>query len=259
MASGLPDTVEDLGLSGALDVGALALAQSGRLRVAPTRRMTLALMERLREAQLIDVPWPEPRWEIAPESKETPIEGLQWRLAWKAYPVERLPEAVADYLRSVERDEYGIALRLRVWRDLVLAEGERFFEQQLAKHQFDPAWAQDLIFVQRETRADLSAAQWRYCAWVATRQGASVALQLRRPEPETVRQAIYADLTRRVGSVASGQWPNASFVPHVTRPESALSQLFAYELTNLRDAFWPLVPSELALLTPAPERACARL
>jgi len=117
MASGLPDTVDDLGLSGALDVGALALAQSGRLRVAPTRRMTLALMERLREARMIDVPWPEPRWEIAPESKETPIEGLQWRLAWKAYPVERLPEAVADYLRSVERDEYGSALRLRRLRD----------------------------------------------------------------------------------------------------------------------------------------------
>lgn len=259
MASGLPDTVDDLGLLGALDIGALALAQAARLRVSPTRRMTLALMERLREGQLIDVPWPEPRWEIAPESLETPIEGLQWRLAWKAYRLESLPDAVTDYLRSVERDEYGIALRLRLWRELVLAESERFFEQQLAKHRFDPAWAQDLIFVQRETRAELSASQWRYCVWVATRQGASVALQLRSPDPEAVRQAIYADLVRRIGPVASGQWANASFVPHVTRPESALARLFAYELTNLRDAFWPLVPSELALLTPAAERASAGL
>lgn len=257
MASGLPETIDDVGLMGALDIGALALAQCGRLRVAPTRRMTLAVMERLRELRLIDVPWPEPRWEVAPESAETPIEGLQWRLVWKAYPVASLAEAVADYLRSVERDEYGIALRLRVWRDLVLAESERFFELQLAKHHFDPAWAQDLIFVQRETRAELSAAQWRYCVWVATRQGASVALQLRSPSPETVRQAIYTDLTRRVGPVASGLWSNASFAPHTPRPESALSQLFAYELTNLRDAFWPLVPSELALLAPPHERATA--
>lgn len=250
MASGLPGTVDDLGLAGALDIGALAMAQTRRLRVAPTRRATLALMERLRAAGLIEVPWPEPRWEIAPGSWETPIEGLQWHLKWTAYPLEGLPDAVTEYLQSVERDEYGIALRLRVWRELVLAESERFFEIQLTKHQFDPAWAQDLIFVQRDTRAELSAAQWRYCVWVATRQGASTALQLRSPDPESVRQAIYADLTRRVGPVASGQWANASFVPNFARPESALSRLFAYELTPLREAFWPLLPSEIALLAP---------
>jgi hypothetical protein len=254
----MPDTIDDLGLIGALDIGALALAQSARLRVAPTRRMTLALMERLREAHLIEVPWPNPRWDVAPDALETPIEGLQWRLTWHAYSLESLAEAAADYLRSVDRDEYGIALRLRLWRELVVAESERFFEMQLTKHRFDAAWAQDLIFVQRDTRADLSAAQWRYCVWVATRQGASVALQLHAPEPETVRQAIYADLTRRIGPVASGQWSNASFVPHVTRPESALSRLFAYELTSLRDAFWPLVPSELALLAPISDREIAR-
>lgn len=99
----------------------------------------------------------------------------------------------------------------------------------------------------------------RYCVWVATRQGASVALQLRSPDPEAVRQAIYADLVRRIGPVASGQWANASFVPHVTRPESALARLFSYELTNLRDAFWPLAPSELALLAPASQQAAARV
>ena len=106
------------------------------------------------------------------------------------------------------------------------------------------------MFIQRDTRADMSAAQWRYCIWVATRQGASVAQQLRIPDPDAVRQAIYADLTRRIGPVASGQWANASFVPHVTRPESALSRLFAYELTHLREAFWPVPPSELMLLAP---------
>lgn len=257
MASGLPGTVDDLGLAGALDIGALAMAQTRRLRVAPTRRATLALLDRLRAAGLIEVPWPEPRWDIAPESLETPIEGMQWRLAWNAYPLESLGDAVTDYLQSVERDEYGIALRLRLWRELVLAESERFFEQQLTKHQFDASWAQDVLFVQRDTRAELSAAQWRYCVWVATRQGASIALQLRTPDPDAVRQAIFADLTRRVGAVASGQWANASFVPHVTRPESALSRLFAYELTSLKDAFWPLLPNELALLAPPTTRAAA--
>jgi hypothetical protein len=251
MASGLPDTIDDLGLMGALDLGALVGAQHKRLRVAPTRRMTLALMERLREMGLIDVPWPQPRWDIAAGACETPIEGLQWRLVWTRYTLDSLPEATSDYLRSIPRDDYGVALRLRVWRELVVAEAERYFEFQLEKHQFDPAWAQDLVFVQRETKADMSAAQWRYCVWVATRQGASTAMQLRVGDAEKVREAIYQDLRRRIGPVASGQWSNASFVPRVTQPDNALSRLFLNDLTQLRDAFWPLVPSELALLAPA--------
>lgn len=155
----LPETIDDLGLAGALDLGSLALAQTRRRRVAPTRRMTVAAMARLREAGLIDVPWPEPRWEVAPSSLETPIEGLQWRLLWTAYPLEGIADAVIEYLRSIARDDYGIALRLRLWRELVLCEGERFFEIQLAKHQFDSAWAQDLVFVQRETRAEPAASE----------------------------------------------------------------------------------------------------
>jgi hypothetical protein len=250
MASGLPETIDDLGLMGALDLGALVTAQEKRLRVAPTRRMTLALMERLRKMGLIDVPWPQARWDIAAGAQETPIEGLQWRLQWTAYTLEGLTEAASEYLRSIVRDDYGIALRLRVWRELVIAEGERYFEFQLEKHQFDPAWAQDLVFVQRETRAEMSAAQWRYCVWAATRQGASTAMQLRVTDTEKVREAIYQDLRRRIGPVASGQWSNASFVPRMTQPDNALSRIFVNDLTHLREAFWHLVPSELALLAP---------
>ena len=84
-----------------------------------------------------------------------------------------------------------------------------------------------------------------------------MALQLRNPEPDAVRRAIYADLQRRIGPVASGQWTNTSFVPRDPRPDSALSRMFAYELTALRDAFWPLVPNELTLLAPPSPRGIA--
>ena len=254
MAPTPPATIDDLGLPGALYLGALMESCGRRTRIAPTRRMTLAVMGQLRELGLIDVPWPEPRWEASPEARETPIEGLQWRFTWQAYEPDALAPALRDYLQSVPRDDFAIALRLKIWRELVVAEGERYFEAQLSKHQFDPSWAQDLVFVHRECGLELSAAQWRYCAWAATRQGASIAQQQRLPDPARVREVIFAELRRRVGPVASGQWTNTSFMPFNARPDSALSALFAEHLTTLGELFWALVPSELALLAPARAR-----
>lgn len=251
MAPTPPATIDDLGLPGALYLGALMESCGRRVPVAPTRRMTLAAMGQLRELGLIDVPWPEPRWEVATEARETPIEGLQWRFTWSAYESGRLAPALRDFLESVPRDDYAIALRLRLWRELALGEAERFFESQLSKHQFDPAWAQDLVFVDRECGFELSAAQWRYCAWAATRQGAAFTQQQRVPDPARVREVIFAELRRRVVPVGSGQWTNTSFVPFNVRPESALSALFVEHLTSLGELFWALVPNELALLAPA--------
>lgn len=255
LGSPLPTTVDDLGVIGALDLGALVVAQRRRMAVAPTRRMAIALMGRLREAGLIDVPWPDPRWDIAPDALETPIEGLQWKLLWQAYVADGLADAISEFLGSIPHDDYAIALRLRLWRELVVAEGERYLEHQLAKHQFDPAWAQDLVFVQKESGVELSAAQWRYCAWAAARHGGSLAQQLRFPDPARIREAIFSDLRRRIGPVASGQWSNTSFVPHTTRPESALSMLFATQLTALSGCFWSATPSELALMPPRQARS----
>lgn len=254
----LPATLDDLGLTGALGLGALLLAQHRRLRVAPTRRMALAMLGRLRDVGLIDVPWPAPRWELVTDAQETPIEGFQWKLLWDAYVRADLLDAVIDYLRSIPRDDYGIAIRLRVWRELAVAEGERYLEYQLTKHQFDPTWAQDLVFVQKECGLELSAAQWRYCAWAAVRQGGSFAQQQRAPDPARVREVIFADLRRRVGPVASGQWANASFAPRTPHPDNALTQLFVDDLTVLGPMFWSFIPSELALLAPPQAREASQ-
>lgn len=252
----LPATVDDLGLTGALDLAALLIAHERRLRIAPTRRMSLAVMGRLRDAALIEVPWPALRWDVAPDAKETPIEGLQWKLVWDAYIPSGLIDALADFLQSIPRDDYGLALRLRLWRELAVAEGERYLEHLLEKHQFDAAWAQDLVFVQKECGLELSAAQWRYCAWAAVRQGGSFAQQQRIPNPAGVRDVIFAELRRRVGPVASGRWTNTSFMPRSTHADNALTHLFVEHLTTLGTLFWSLVPSEFALLAPAqPQRA----
>ena len=101
MAPTLPATIDDLGVPGSLDLGALLFAQQRRLNVAPTRREALAVLERLRALGLIDMPWPEPKWEIAPEARDTPIEGLQWRLDWSAYFSDGIADAATEFLRTV--------------------------------------------------------------------------------------------------------------------------------------------------------------
>ena len=248
MAPTLIPTIDDLGMPGALHLAALLATCEQRTRLAPTRRMALALMGQLRELDLIDVPWPEACWEVASDARQTPIEGLQWRFTWNTHLAEGLLSALVEYLQWFPRDDYGVALRLKIWRELAVAEGELFFEAQLIKHQFDGAWAQDLVFVHRECGMELSAAQWRYCCWAATRHGAALAQQQRVVDPTAIREGIYAELQRRIGPVASGRWANTSFVPFNPVPDSALSRLFAQSLTSLGEAFWSLVPNEMTLM-----------
>lgn len=85
----------------------------------------------------------------------------------------------------------------------------------------------------------MSAAQWRYCVWAAARLGALTAMQLRVTGSSKVREAIYQDLRRRIGRVASGLWTIASFVPRMKQPDNALCRLRMSELPE-RPAVFPI-------------------
>lgn len=251
MASHAPATVDELGLRGCLYLWALLAGQSDRLPVAPTKRMTLVALAYLQERGIIEVPWPEARWELKPDAKTTPIEGLQWYLSWAAYEPLLLRDALEDYFDTLERDDFTTAERLRLWGELGSAEAERFFEQQLAKHRFSSDWAQDIAFVYREGRIpNLTVAQWRYCAWAAVRRGASLAMQ-QGPQTDGLRDAIYQELRRRAAAVATGAWTGCSFPPRNPDPDSALARCFAYRATRLGPHYWTGWPCEEALLAPS--------
>jgi hypothetical protein len=206
MAAIAPPTLDDLGIHGCLSLAALLAAQSHRIPVTPTRRMTLAFMNQLREVGVIDAPWPAAKWEMEPAAEETPLEQIQWRYAWTSHVRDRLPLALEDFLQGTPRDDYGLACRLRLWQELATAEAERFFESQLVKHHLDGTWAQDLTFVVRETRAELPVAQWRYCCWAATRYAAAQAQRYRGTVAPRLREDMYAELKRRAARLASGDW-----------------------------------------------------
>lgn len=247
-----PPTFDDLGVRGCFSMASLLMAHERRIPVMPNRRSTLAAMHMLRELGVIDAPWPDARWEMEPRAEDTPIEQIQWRYTWDAYLRDGLLPALSDYLQDVPRDDYGLALRLRIWEELVVTEAERFFESQLAKYNLESAWAQDLTFAMRESKVVLPIAQWRYCCWAATRFAAAQAQRHRSTEAPGLREDTFAELTRRAGRLASGDWDRCSFVPFNPRPESAASRLFVESLTGLGPSFWTLAPSLDGLLYRAP-------
>lgn len=243
-----PSTLDNLGIEGCLALAALLMAQDRRIPVAPTKRLTLAMLHALREQGIIEAPWPQARWEIDPTAEETPVEQLQWRYAWPNYLRPRLPDALEDFLEDVPHDDFGLVSRLRLWRELTAAEAECFFASQLARHHFDATWALDLAFVMRDSRLVMPIAQWRYCCWAATRYGASLAQQLKGIGGPAIREGIYAELRKRAQRVASGSWASCALAPFQPVPESAASRLFTSRVTRLGNAFWTLPCEEESLL-----------
>ncbi|WP_133478262.1 hypothetical protein [Cognatilysobacter segetis] len=251
MAVIAPPTLDDLGVQGCFGLAALLTAQARRIAVSPTRRLTLAYLHPLRQLGVIDAPWPEARWELEPAAEETPIEQMQWRYRWPDYQRDGLLQTLEEFLQSIPMDEYGIACRLRLWQDLVIAEAEQFFESQLLKYHLEGSWAHDLTFAVREHRLELPIAQWRYCCWAATRFAAAQAQRLRGDTSAPgLREEMYAELKRRAQRLVSGDWSNCAFMPFHLRPESAAGRLLTTTLSPLGALYWQCVPSAEVLLIP---------
>jgi hypothetical protein len=209
--------------------------------------MTLAVLDLLREQSVIEVPWPDTRWTVKPDAEETPLEGLQWRLTWNVYLPGALVTALEDYLSTVEIDDLGLAIRLRLWVEIGGAEVERFFDQQLVKHGLPSDWAKDMAFAYRESSDRLSLAQWRYCAWAAVRRGASLVMQQGGLCSERIRELVYHELRRRASTVATGAWPKCALPPYDPISESALARGYLQLLSPLGMAYWNSRPSIPAL------------
>jgi hypothetical protein len=228
-----PPTLDDLGLPGAVYLWALLHAQKYRVPIAPTTEAVNKVLAVLEEQQVIMVA-PEPPGR---GDKITPLEGIRWRWTWAAYPADGAVPALEDYFASFLHDEQAVELGLALWRRLIVAESQAFYAQQLARCQFDVQWQADMEFAQRLGGMALSIAQWRYCAWAAVRQGASVACQKAMPA-EHIREAMYRELTRRAAALAAGRYGNCAFPPEHELPATALARGFANLWFDLGKDYW---------------------
>ncbi|MGR4877105.1 hypothetical protein [Pseudoxanthomonas sp. LARHCG66] len=239
-----PHTLDDLGLPGAVYLWALLHAQQHRLALAPTADLAMEALQVLASHQIVALPGAGSGWTIG--QRHTPIEGIAWRWTWSAYQADSALPAVEDFLASVPCDELLLTLGAALWQRLVHDEAQAFYAEQLARCQFDAHWQQDMAFAQRLSRVSLSASQWRYCAWAAVRQGATLARQGALPASR-VREGMYGEILRRAAAVAAGRYGRCGFTPAAVQPPTALAQGLACQWFTLGQTYWTALPSIEAL------------
>lgn len=237
-----PPTLDDLGLPGTVYLWSLLHAQQHRVAIAPTPEAVCEVMDVLQQQRVIALS-PSPM--AGRLDWITPLEGIAWRWEWAAYNAAGVVSAIEEYLMSVPLDEQALELGLALWRRLVLAESQAFYAQQLARCQFDRQWQVDMGFVQRLGGMALSIAQWRYCAWAAVRQGATLACQ--RTAPELVREAMYRELMRRAAALSAGRYGTCALPPERELPSTALARGFANQWFSLGSAYWSALPDAASL------------
>lgn len=234
-------TLDDLGLPGAVYLWSLLHAQHHRLALAPTADLSREVMQLLATHRIVVLESSD----VAASDYATPIEGIRWRWVWQAYQAESALPALEDFLSSVARDELVLTLGVTLWHRLLRDEAQAFYAQQLVRCQFDPAWQQDMAFAHRLSPLSLSASQWRYCAWAAVRCGATLACQ--GTAPALVREGMYRELLRRAAAVAAGRYGRCGFTPSSGPPPTALAQGLACQWFALGQAYWTDLPSTAAL------------
>jgi hypothetical protein len=243
-ASMTPHTLDDLGLPAVVYLWALLHAQQHRLAIAPTADLASEALQVLASLQIVALPAHGAGSAIG--LRQTPLEGIRWQWIWSAYEAESVLPALEDYLASVPRDDLLLTLGATLWQRLVCDEAQAFYAEQLARCQFDPHWQQDMAFAQRLSRLSLSAAQWRYCAWAAVRQGATLACQGTMPATR-VREGMYGEILRRAAALAAGRYGRCGFTPSSKEPPTALAQGLACQWFNLGHTYWTALPSVEAL------------
>lgn len=234
-----PDTIDDLGVQGTLQLAALLKTSRERMPLAPTKAAAWEVLGNLKRLGLVDAPHPDA--EVGPSYHHTPMESLPWRFTWTAYIEDQVLPALLDYLRQLDRDEPALDLRVSAWREIALWEAQSFLEDQLVRHHFDVNWARDLSFVYHRAHPELSIGQWRYVAWAAVRHGASVAQRLGTNASDHVREGIFKQLQSRI-PYARSTWA-ASFGGPPGPPKSSLSRTFACDLCSLDQYFWTAPPA----------------
>lgn len=233
-----PQTLDDLGLPGAVYLWSLLYAQQHRLALAPTAELAVEALQVLATHQVLVLSPSAP----APGQYVTPMEGIGWRWTWDAYQPEGALPALEDFLASVPREELVLELGVTLWHRLVVDEAQAFYAMQLVRCQFDAAWQQDMAFAQRLSGLALSASQWRYCAWAAVRYGATLARQGCAPTSQ-VREGMYREILRRAAALAAGRYGGCGFTPSLEQPPTALAQGLACRWFQLGSAYWTALPS----------------
>lgn len=115
-----PQTLDDLGLPGAVYLWSLLHAQQHRLALAPTAELSREILQVLATHEVLVLDTEESSTPV----QLTPLEGIRWRWIWRAYhPSSALP-ALEDFLSSVTHEELVLTLGVALWQRLLRDEAQ---------------------------------------------------------------------------------------------------------------------------------------
>lgn len=203
--------------------------------------MTVRVLEALGQRGIVELPWPNTRWELPPRGYLAPLEQLSWDYVWTAFEIGGLGYAIEQALEDRPRDEFYRDDLVRVWRALVQAECVEYFEFQLGKHGMDKSWSCDLSWLPRHYQDDLSLSRWKYLIWSAVRHGAMHCMGSR-CDPVQTRGAIASMLgsLQRLDFAMRGEFDG--FLPKHALPHSLMAATFT-RATQLGLSYWREPPS----------------
>jgi hypothetical protein len=235
--------LEDLDLFAACGLAALVQSRDVHRPVTPAKAMTIRVLEALQQRGIVDLPWPEARWELPPRGYLAPVEQLGWDYVWTALPLGGLGHAIEQAIDDRPRDDAHTEQVVQVWRALVQAECVDYFEFQLGKHGLDRTWTSDLAWLPRHYLDDLSLARWKYLIWSAVRHGTMQCMGSGFDARQT-REAIRTTLAsgQRLGFARREEFDG--FIPRTPVPHSLMAGLFV-RAVQLGSSYWTQPPSLL--------------
>lgn len=228
--------------------GLLALLYSQYLYrpFAPTLHLSVLVLERLAERQLIHLPWPDSRWLTKVAKKRTlSVELLDWKYTWSAYDVGGLQtvltEALSEHQWQVDLPES----RLELWADLLHAEIISYAAHLLEQHQLDPEWSCDLEWIKREV-GRLPLCRWKYIVWAGVRRGTQEKARTGSTAAQ-IRRTVSQEYQSRHQMLVRGDPGFGSFAPKNPMPYSVLGQVLVDHVLPLHWDYWRAVPSDWAV------------
>jgi hypothetical protein len=188
---------------------------------------------------------------LPPRGFLTPIEQLGWDYVWPEVELGGLGSDLEDFLQRNASAADMSDQRLAVWQALIRAECVEYFEFQLVKHGFDPAWSSDLDWLPARYLDELSLVRWKYLIWSAVRYGAQECLRSQF-DPKQTREAIARMLTntQRFGFAMRGNFDG--FLPKVPMSYSLMGDSFIRFAKKLGFFYWTEPPNENAVTRPSP-------
>lgn len=183
-------------------------------------------------------------------SKDWPRRGLEsvaWRIRWTPRDCLRQHEAAQQLLADIDPSNEVLEVLLDIWEDLGAAEAVQYAGWTLSRYGYNPQWAQSARDALSRSLQTFSVSQVMYLVQLAARTVVTTHLQ-RDAGSARLDEVFVSSIGSFTRRAVAESWEVRSVARPSELPLSALSSIFAHEVTKLDDAYLDVRPSSEALV-----------